>query len=486
VAQAFVFKLRPLVNLVNKNQILVQFFLMSTSFAFSDLRVPSAPLQVRWADETTLIQRGPLWDEDTEVGKEASKKIGWMYVLLGIDFMWIAVKMLANFGNLEVGFGCDYLFTLVWYPLTVYVLGGVFPGTDLSQGLDMVTQQLTSMGYGGANVRGNDQKLFHAVNGLASQMGPNGVAGWLTEFFIDWVIAGLPSILYNVENEKLSPIFENGFFTEKAEGISKRWEQELDDRVKHDVDPPKNGKEPMMQTPVPEDGYIQTVKKQLARNPEPEQDYPKEMRPQQIAVLEYMGEKMGLEKMEKWKQMLRGILLLVFGAMTFFLLFNPEHGEHGALQAFYATLISATTVGYGDISPSANWQKQLSAFVLPVLTYLFAIFYSTALPGGDNKQFKDLHCPDLDKLKERFLEKRRKAVMFSGRKAFNQYKENKLKFQKLEMKKQLIKIYDDERRFLEKNKRVAEIQENAGHSHGDSHDHSHKTKEAATEDIAIR
>merc|ERR1712176_1193337 len=248
------------------------------------------------------------------------------------------------------------------------------------------------------------------------------------------------------------------------------------------VEPPMNEKgEPIMQTPVPEDGYIQTVRKQLARNPDPDRDYPAEMRPQQKAVLAYMGEKMGLEKMEKWKQMLRGILLLVFGAMAFFLLFDKD--STGDLQAFYATLISATTVGYGDISPSANWQKQLSAFVLPVLTYLFAVFYSTALPGGDSKQFDDLHCPDLDMLKERFLEKRRKAVMFSGRKAFNQYKESKLKFQQLEMKKQLTKIYDDERLFLEKNKRAAEIGQSTGHSHshshenkGHSHSHSHENK----------
>merc|ERR1712176_1149847 len=86
--------------------------------------------------------------------------------------------------------------------------------------------------------------------------------------------------------------------------------------------------------------------------------------------------------------------------------------------------------------------------------------------------------------------------MFSGRKAFNQYKENKLKFQKLEMKKQLTKIYDDERLFLEKNKRAAEIQQSTGHSHshenkGDGHshekpEHSHshnheKTDKPATE-----
>merc|ERR1712060_1032904 len=52
--------------------------------------------------------------------------------------------------------------------------------------------QLTSIGYGGANVRGNDQKMFHAVNGLASQMGPNNIPGWLVRYFVDWVFGKSP------------------------------------------------------------------------------------------------------------------------------------------------------------------------------------------------------------------------------------------------------------------------------------------------------
>merc|ERR1712217_891779 len=218
---------------------------------------------------------------------------------------WLAARMYAIFQQKDIDIGCDFLFTMFWYPLTLYVLGGVFPGTDLWQGVDMATQQLTSIGYGGATVRGNDQKMFHAVNGLASQMGPSSVPGWLVGFLVDFL--------------------------------------ELT----------------------------------LVKNAD-------------------------VETKLKSRQMFKGIILLVFGMLTFLLLYDSS--KNGQLEAFYATLISATTVGYGDIGPSSNWAKVLSAFVLPVLTTVFADFFADSVCSGDTKEFEKLSgmCPlKLDDEKEK-------------------------------------------------------------------------------------
>merc|ERR1712187_141345 len=91
------------------------------------------------------------------------------------------------------------------------------------------------------------------------------------------------------------------------------------------------------------------------------------------------------EEKERWKQLIRGIILLVFGMLTFVLLYNPDSEKNGNLEAFYATLISATTVGYGDISPSSNWAKLLSAFVLPIVTTAFSSLFGTNVDDGKTK-----------------------------------------------------------------------------------------------------
>merc|ERR1711920_1120987 len=106
------------------------------------------------------------------------------------------------------------------------------------------------------------------------------------------------------------------------------------------------------------------------------------------------------EKKEHWKQVIKGIMLLVFGMLTFILLYDPN--KNGHLEAFYATLISATTVGYGDIAPSSNWAKVISAFVLPVLTAVFADFFGTELVGGGSKLSEQLNC-DLSGWKDDFI-----------------------------------------------------------------------------------
>jgi hypothetical protein len=262
-----------------------------------------------------------------------------------MDFLWLAMKMWAVLGKAEIGFGCDFLFTLIWYPLTLYVLGDVFPGTGLWQGMDMVTQQLTSIGYGGANVRGNDQKLFHAINGMASQLGPSKVYPWLIDFFVGSIVAGSEFIQDDIQEA-----------TKKGDTLGAEATKDLRDRWADDD----------------------------------------------------IGKNLGEEQKAKWKQLVKGAVLLISGALTFILLYNPKTGKNGGLEAFYATLISATTVGYGDISPSSEWAKVLSAFVLPVLTGVFADFFGTDVRGSTGKTFSGselfrLSCPDLDEWKNNML-----------------------------------------------------------------------------------
>merc|ERR1711920_224754 len=198
------------------------------------------------------------------------------------------------------------------------------------------------IGYGGANVRGNDQKLFHAVNGMASQMGPNNIPGWLVRFFVDWAFASSP-FPKMIDNQTSSINLTD----EIRENVTKRWgdwiEKEDDSKI--------------------------------------------------LGAIAF-------EKKEHWKQVIKGIMLLVFGMLTFILLYDPN--KNGHLEAFYATLISATTVGYGDIAPSSNWAKVISAFVLPVLTAVFADFFGTELVGGGSKLSEQLNC-DLSGWKDDFI-----------------------------------------------------------------------------------
>merc|ERR1711920_835893 len=239
-----------------------------------DVTWEAPQVREQWHDAATLMQSRVLSQETPIV----NPKIGIMYMALTLDFVWLAIKMMAIVKGEEIGIGCDFLFTLIWYPLTLYVLGGVFPGTDLWQGVDMVTQQLTSIGYGGANVRGNDQKLFHAVNGMASQMGPNNIPGWLVRFYVDWAFASSP-FPKMIDNQTSSINLTD----EIRENVTKRWgdwiEKEDDSKI--------------------------------------------------LGAIAF-------EKKEHWKQVIKGIMLLVFGMLTFILLYDPN--KNGHLEAFYATL----------------------------------------------------------------------------------------------------------------------------------------------------
>merc|ERR1711920_490999 len=151
---------------------------------------------------------------------------------------------------------------------------------DLWEGVDMVTQQLTSIGYGGASVRGNDQKLFHAVNGLASQMGPNNIPGWLVDFASELFIAASKPILDDIRSEN-DKVFIQGNkgnrLTEVANEVIGRY-----------------GKV-----------YSETAYKSISDASKDE-------------IIEFVGEQLKEERKMRWKQLIKGVLLLIFGAITFF------------------------------------------------------------------------------------------------------------------------------------------------------------------------
>merc|ERR1740122_422995 len=116
----------------------------------------------------------------------------------------------------------------------------------------------------------------------------------------------------------------------------------------------------------------------------------------------------------RWKQLIKGVFLLVFGAITFFLLFDPK--SSGGLEALYATLISATTVGYGDISPSTPAKKFGSAFVLPFLTSVFADFFSPGIASPETDQWDELNkmCPQVEDIKKEFVKGRTSRTRRDG------------------------------------------------------------------------
>jgi len=277
---------------------------------------------------------------------DTANRIAWMYGALFIDFAWIAVKMYAAWNDKSVGIGCEFLFALLWYPLTIHALGWAFPGTTITQGIDLATQQITSIGYGSANVRGNDQKLFHGVNGLASQLGPAGIAGFLLDKYIGWVYATMfrqrqaaaaaakkkmvsfgtwgPDFLIRYCPDAAEEIHEFGSSVEKCKKFAgKSWFK----NIGHDH-----------------------------------------------VVYRYIQNKLQSEYDGFWKKIILGTVLLAFGALAYAMLQN-NGGSVGGFQALYAVLISATTIGYGDYSPNQEWEKQLSGFVLPFLTAAFAQFF---------------------------------------------------------------------------------------------------------------
>merc|ERR1712003_7658 len=107
-----------------------------------------------------------------------------------------------------------------------------------------------------------------------------------------------------------------------------------------------------------------------------------------------------------YKTLVQFYLLMLFGFLTWLMFKNEKNDEK--FQALYATLISATTIGYGDISPSQPLSRYVGAFILPLLTNAFAAFFGNSEHSGSgdsaDKCLFGMPFPDLDSWKDTFLE----------------------------------------------------------------------------------
>jgi len=257
---------------------------------------------------------------------------------------------------------------LLWYPLTIHTLGWAFPGTTISQGIDLATQQITSIGYGSASVRGNDQKLFHAVNGLASQLGPAKIPSFLLNQYLDWILALMPAQRAQAEKEARERV-KGGIKLDGLAELIKRKCYELRDELQKE-----SGSTSLFASlRSGGDFNVETCEHADANELKVEE------REKGILIRLLTKDNEGF-----WKKIILGAILMVMASLTYAILQNGGETASG-LQALYGTLISATTIGYGDISPSTDWGKQLSAFVLPFLTAAFAQFFGGE-PGGPEKE----------------------------------------------------------------------------------------------------
>ena len=73
-------------------------------------------------------------------------------------------------------------------------------------------------------------------------------------------------------------------------------------------------------------------------------------------------------------------------------LFGLDLGnDHSAVDAIYGTLITASTIGYGDISWTHAWAKLLSPLTVPLLTQSFANWTETMIGNqGTSREFASL------------------------------------------------------------------------------------------------
>lgn len=129
------------------------------------------------SDEAGLVQEKVTARGDW---KPTAAKITVFWMAIFFDVMWISLKLMLAFTHLQIGPWCEMQAAAYWYTMTVLVIGWVFKSNptinykDLSDGVDMASQQLTSIGYGSttADKQIPEMAVYHALNGVASQLGP--------------------------------------------------------------------------------------------------------------------------------------------------------------------------------------------------------------------------------------------------------------------------------------------------------------------------
>jgi len=239
-------------------------------------RVGDVVFQEHHHDQVDLMQSA-ITATSREWTQDAGK-VFFFWLAICLDVFWITYKVMLATQNLKGSFGCDMVATIIWYALTVLVLGWVFKtesteGT-IAEAVNSATQQITSIGYGSSSGTNSHERLFHGLNAVASQLGPTGVL----------------SATYGLIQASLTKTIE------------------------------------LLGGPKGEEG--------------------------------------------KKSERMAGSILLIVASLAAWTLFATD-GYNG-IDPWYSTLISATTIGYGDQSPQSNDHKWMSAFILPLLTNAFA------------------------------------------------------------------------------------------------------------------
>lgn len=278
-----------------------------------------------WSGEVVVLERHTDHVDLMQSSITSNLRVSWtddpikvavFWVAICFDLFWVTYKVtLASF-NMQGSSGCDVMATIVWYALTVLVLGWVFPKDstekEVAEAVNSATQQITSIGYGSSGGTTSHERLFHGLNAVASQLGPSSTLGTAYELI--------------------------------------------------------------------RDSLTKTI--QMLGGPKDTEKFPDE---------------------SKKSERMAGTILLIVASLAAWTLFATD-GYNG-IDPWYTTLISATTIGYGDQGPQSIDHKWMSAFILPLLTNAFAGWSNPdEVKGSIDKASFGSDCGvDVDAVKQKLL-----------------------------------------------------------------------------------
>ena len=72
-----------------------------------------------------------------------------------------------------------------------------------------------------------------------------------------------------------------------------------------------------------------------------------------------------------------GLVLLAYKVYT---LNDPEGPLGDDYLIFYTLIVTASTIGYGDITPKTKWQVEFLTYSIPFICASFVIFFNAAVP----------------------------------------------------------------------------------------------------------